>query len=375
MIFVPPSPMDMCSLAAAKNWIGITSSAQDANLQECITAASIYFLRMTGRGPRNWQTTTKNPFNEPVDYNETYDGVSGQKLFIRNFPINSVSSLTLNGIAVPAAQNVNTPGFVIDSQGRSIVLSLGGPMSPDSFQYVSIYGNGYTAGAGAFRNPRPFGVGAQQINVQYNAGFNTIPVVGDIETVVMGWQANTVYTTGQIISDGTYLQQATNSGTSGALPPAFSQTASQTVEDGTSTPPLVWVNIGISAPPYTITVQSNRNVLSDQGVFYFSNGVALVKVNTAPAVGEYMLVAPGYYLFNAADQGVQMLLDYTLAGTPSDIILAIQQLCSLNYVRRNWIGVRSIAMKDVGSTSYTLKIDPGIQAVIDSYTRSSIGGN
>jgi hypothetical protein len=87
-----PSPMDLASLSAVKSWLNITGTAQDQNLQACLTAASIYFLRATGRGPRNWQNVTQSPFNQSVPYSEVYDGISGVKLFLRNFPINSVSS-------------------------------------------------------------------------------------------------------------------------------------------------------------------------------------------------------------------------------------------------------------------------------------------
>lgn len=366
---VTPSPMDLASLSAVKSWLGSNvGTGQDANLQACLTAASIFFLRMTGRGPRNWQNVTASPFNQSVPYVEVYDGQSGQKLWLRNFPINSVSNLTVGTVVIPPAGGVNVPGYTIDDQGRAIVLSAGGALSPDTFQYVSMYGNGYTSGYGALRNFRPFAAGAQQVQVSYMAGFTAMPVVNDLETVVSAWQATTAYATGAQVSDGTYIQQVTVSGTSGTVAPPWGTQLNATTKDGTT---LVWINTGVLAAPDTIQIQAEVAVLSDQGVKYFSSGVPLVPVLVAPLVGQYFLIAPGLYLFNAADAGEKMLMNYTLAGTPADIVLAVIQLVSLNYKRRNWIGQRSIAMKDVGSTSYTLEMDPNIKAVIALYTRSS----
>lgn len=369
---ISASPMDLGTLSGVKNWLGITGSDQDENLQACLTAASIEVLRMTGRGSRNWQTATVSPFNQSCPFNEVYDGVSGQKLFLNNFPINSVQQLSLSGRIVPESTGPQFPGFTIDGQGRSLVLSFGGALSPDTFQYISLYGNGYTSGAGAIRRPSPFGVGAQQIQVQYMAGFNASPIVDDLENITPAWAATTAYTTGDQVSDGTYIQQAGASGTSGALKPPFSQNAQGTTPDGDGD--LVWFNTGNQAAPNTIVIESTLAILSDQGVSYFSSGVPLTPVTIAPQVGQYFLVAPGVYLFNVADVGEPMLVSYTIAGTPGDLVLAVIQLVSLNYKRRNWIGTRSIAMKDVGSTSYTLLMDPEIRRVIEFYRRTVIGG-
>jgi hypothetical protein len=257
---------------------------------------------------------------------------------------------------------------VIDDQGRAIVIRAGGGgMSPQTFAYVATFGNGYTSGAGYPYGYKPFATGPQSIAVDYMAGFQEQVITGDLETVTSAWVANTAYTAGQVISDGAFLQQATNSGTSGALAPPWSTQSQGTTLDNQVT----WLNTGIASAPYTISIQSEVAVLSDQGVSYFSSGTALTKVNISPNAGEYFLIAPGQYLFNAADAGQKMLVNYTLAGTPQDIVLAVIQLVSLNYKRRDWIGQRSVAMKDVGSTSYTLDIDPNIKAVISAYTRSS----
>ena len=373
-MIIPPSPMDLTTVAACQSW-GSFSGTNTANLQACLTAASIYFLRATGRGPRNWQNATSNPFNQPTTYREVYDGMSGQKLFLRNFPINSVSSLTVNGVAVPASAGPGLPGYVIDDTGRALaIVGGGGGASPDSFWYVGRYGNGYTSGYGAGRTLCAFGGGPQSVNVTYVAGFAPTIIENEIYSIPPAWAANTLYQSGYQLSDGTYLQTCITSGTSGALAPTWNpngnQIKNQQTKDG---PTLVWSCTGIANPPNTVIVSSERTVLGDDGVIGPA-GMVFTKVPLPPSQGQYTLIQPGTYLFNPADSGTASLfqISYTAAGTPADIILAIMQLVSLNYKRRDWIGQRSVAMKDVGSTSYTLATDPNIVDCIRNYTRTSM---
>src|SRR5690348_11499821 len=116
-----PSPLDLATLQACKDWIGILNSASDSKIQRCLTAWSINFLRMTGRGPRNNQIPATSPFNQPTTYSEIYDGNGNNELFLRNYPINSVSSLTIFGSAIPAQSQPGSgaTGYAIDDQARS----------------------------------------------------------------------------------------------------------------------------------------------------------------------------------------------------------------------------------------------------------------
>lgn len=370
---IPASPMDLASLNAVKNWLNIQSNTSDDNLQACLTAASIYFLRATGRGPQNWQNVTQSPFNESVLFTETYDGISGDKLYLRNFPINSVASLSVGGVAQSASTGVTLPGYVIDGSGRALVLRVGGGgASPQTFGYMARFGNGYTAGAGAQGCFRPWASGPQSIVASYNAGFNAVPTVNEIHTIIPAWQPDTAISTGDTVSDGTWLQQALNSGTTGTLTPPWSSLNGGQTPDGST--PIQWLNTGIAAAPNMVVLQNQVATLSDEGVKFFSSGNPLTPVLISPAQGQYFLVTEGVYLFNAADAGQEVLISYTSAGTPADIVLAVIQLVSLNYKRRDWIGQRSVAMKDVGSTSYTLALDPSITQVISNYTRTAVGG-
>lgn len=363
---ITPSPLDMASLYGCRTWLGGQANAtSDDNLQACLTAASFYFLRYTGRGPRNWQNTTQNPFNETVDYAETYDGIAGQKLFLRNSPINSVSSLTVGGLSVSNSSSTTSPGYTVDDQGRAVVIRLGGAGQ----------GYGFARGyAGPFRGGntgRPFASGVQSIQVSYNAGYTPVVVDGELYDVTEAWVASTAVQTGDVVSDGVWLQQAQNSGTTGALKPAFSQSPQGTCTDGPSDPQITWLNLGQRAAPYTVVIQNDTTTLSDQGVKLFSDGTVFNKVTIAPQPGEYYLVAPGVYLFNAANAGNEVAISYTAAGTPADIVQAIFQMVALNYLRRNWIGTLQVAMKDVGSTTYTMQLDQNIRDVLEFYRRAS----
>lgn len=311
MTFAPgtsPSPTDLTTVASAYNWAkggqAPNVSAQ-ANLQACISAASIQFLRLTGRGPQNWKTATKSPFVQPVDYVETYSGSGGDELFLRNSPINSVASVSLFGSASlqPSANGSGT-GYQIG--GNSLIISGGFTIgAPIGFNFGTRY-SGICGGRGW---PR----GSNNIQVSYNAGYATQSVVGELQTIP----------------------------STGAL----------TITAG--------------------SIEGGYNWLADGGVSFFSNGSPLVASIIAPAVGQYYLQSPGVYLFNVADAGKQVLLNYTAAGTPPDIVLAINQMVALNFTRRNWIGVRSVGMKDVGTTSYTMELDPSILKVIDLYSRNN----
>lgn len=361
-----PSPIDLATLQACKDWIGITNTAGDSNIQRCLTAFSLEFLRMTGRGPRNWQTATASPFNQPVVYSEVYDGNGSDHLFLRNFPITAIGSLTAYGSALQPQTSPGGSGYAIDNQGRSIVLVQnyvafgprfalysGGP----GFPLSSAYGG--------------FPCGPQIIGVTYTAGFAVQSVANALYTVIPAWQAAHAYAAGVIISDGTFIEQAIASGTSGAVAPPWAGQQNGTTPDGTGN--LVWQNSGIQAAPYTVVVQSDTVVLTDGGVKYFSSGIPLTQVFTSPAAGQYYLVAPGSYLFNAADAGVQVQISYTAAGTPADIVQATLEAVSLNYKRRDWEGISSLSMKDVGQTTYTqFAMSKSVKDVVMTYKRASM---
>src|ERR1700676_4869931 len=93
-----PSPLDLTDLAAVKGWLGSiaqpTANSDDNNIQMCITAPSMWWLRQTGLGNESG-INTASPLNSQVSYTEVYDGNGSNKLYLRNRPIISVASLVI----------------------------------------------------------------------------------------------------------------------------------------------------------------------------------------------------------------------------------------------------------------------------------------
>ena len=75
--------------------------------------------------------------------------------------------------------------------------------------------------------------------------------------------------------------------------------------------------------PYTVTVANSATFDADLGVVYASSGLALIRVASAPAVGQYS-VAAGVYTFNSGDAGKAVLISYsytqTVTGSKSVIV-------------------------------------------------------
>lgn len=192
---VSPSPIDLTTLASAKSWVGVTGSGDDANIQLCITAASREWLRLTGRGPANWQNTNQSPFNQPCTFTETYDGNGNSRKFLRNSPIISVQSLQINGDSIAASPSPGSPGYVIDSSGKSISL-----YSAASSRWIG----GFRFGSGAIGG---YGVtpvflrGIQNVQVSYTAGYDTVTVTGELQAIPASPGPYVLVTTSVWLSD------------------------------------------------------------------------------------------------------------------------------------------------------------------------------
>jgi hypothetical protein len=188
---IPANPIDLTTVAAVKSWVGIKADnlADDDNIQRCITAASSYWLWYCGKGPGADGTPNQSPFNEPVAYNENYDGPGGDRMFLRNTPILSVSVLTIGNMTIQQSQQFGQPGFVIDSSGKNLVLRGGGGGSQ------SFTTNFFGGGAGAL-----FAHGKQNVNVQYVAGFPVLDVTNELQTipVASGSPARSILTARQL---------------------------------------------------------------------------------------------------------------------------------------------------------------------------------
>lgn len=151
---------DLTNLDDVKAWIGITTSSEDDVISAAITAISLYWLWRTGR----------DSLNSNVAYNERYDGSGTRRQFLRNVPVTVVSSVTVDGVAIPETPDFISYGWALDRSGRSISLIGGGGWQ-----------DGDARRALAGRPPR-FTQGVQNVQIQYTAGYSTVPP--DVEDAV-----------------------------------------------------------------------------------------------------------------------------------------------------------------------------------------------
>lgn len=166
-----PSAMDLTTVEDVKSWIpGLAATTQDDDLiQFCITAWGFEFLRRTGRGDMGINDSA-SPFNEVVNYDEFYDGTGTSRLMVRNRPIVSVTALLINGLAISPSPAFSVQGYVIDGTKRSISLRPG-LLGWGSGQWQS-----WQAGAYHKFNGLNFIRGAQNIELQYSAGYAETPL-------------------------------------------------------------------------------------------------------------------------------------------------------------------------------------------------------
>src|SRR5579875_234108 len=95
---------DLTTLANVKAYLAppLTTTSDDALLTRLVTAASQFVQTWLGR------TIAETA------YSETRDGQGGTRLFLRNRPVVSVASLTVDGVAIAPAAGPGQPGYLFD---------------------------------------------------------------------------------------------------------------------------------------------------------------------------------------------------------------------------------------------------------------------
>lgn len=136
---------DLTTLANAKAWlgIGVGETGSDAMLSRLITATSGSIREYCQR----------DTFLSKA-YHEIRDGSGSAEMVLRNFPVTSVSSLSISGASIPA-------GTYLDSGAQTSGWFLaGGEDSPDFVRHLALK-NYY------------FMQGKQNVVVDYVAGYKT----------------------------------------------------------------------------------------------------------------------------------------------------------------------------------------------------------
>lgn len=179
--------MILTSLANVKVWLNINDTLSDAILTRLIQQASRMIFNYINRPDFNRQT-----------FNEMQDGRGTTSITLRNYPVISVSSLTVWGTAIGQSNGQGTYGWALES----IDSALSG-----SAQTLSIIG-GYPAGASAGglswgcagASPKGFAEGRDNVLISYQAGYC---IQNEAQTVV---EVSTNYQVTANQPDGTWSQ-------------------------------------------------------------------------------------------------------------------------------------------------------------------------
>lgn len=122
-----------------------------------------------------------------------------------------------------------------------------------------------------------------------------------------------------------------------------------------------------AATPYSLQA-AQSNWRADVSVNFFVGGALLTPVLVAPGPGEYFVVN-GNYLFNAADAGKQVLLSYSRAGIPMDVVQAVNEMAALRYRQRDRLDTDSVTAGGTTTTYSKEDYPKDVWRVIEKYKR------
>lgn len=123
---------DLCAPSDVQAFLSLAAGQDDALLQTLCTAASAFVLSALNR---NLLEAT---------YTETRNGHGGDRLPLYQYPVTAVSSVTIDGVAIPPAPGALASGYVFDDK--------------------MVYLRGYC-----------FSCGAQNVVIEYTAGLAAVP--------------------------------------------------------------------------------------------------------------------------------------------------------------------------------------------------------
>ena len=292
--------MGLTSLQNLKAWANATTATDDAIFARLINQSSQRILSFINR-PNLGLTT----------FTETMSGRGTRWISLRNYPVVSIISLTVDTVVIPQSPGVGQYGWTLTpfdgyQIGRQQELSIDG--------YVSNWPRGNNNGYG------------------YRGGY--MPMDGNHDKAFPRGLNNitTVYTAGYCV-----------------------QNEAQT----------------IPASPFQLNPLTPTGVFNgDNGVTYATTGVAFTKVASVPAQGQYSLSVNATsgiatYTFNSADTNASVLLNYNYV--PFDLEQCCIDLAMELYKYRDRIGQTSKTVGGQETTSYTNKMPPHILEVLNNY--------
>lgn len=121
-------------------------------------------------------------------------------------------------------------------------------------------------------------------------------------------------------------------------------------------------------PPANTIYVMQPNWIADAGVKYFG-GAALTSVIGPPASGQYYAMGGGGYLFSTADQNRQVMISYTAAGYPFDLVGAVVRMVLLRYAQAGHEDIKENRIGE-GSTTYSKEAYPAdVIRIIKKYKK------
>jgi hypothetical protein len=157
--------MLLTTLANVRSWVGSQVGTDDGLLSRLITVASQQILQELGRPDLGLTTVT-----------EVLDGRGTQRIQLRNWPVLSVSALTIDGQVIPASTGYPVFGYLLEAlvgaqAGRAQNLSVVGTAGYGGIAVA----NGVAQFAPAAWQPgggyKPFLRGVGNISVTYQYGY------------------------------------------------------------------------------------------------------------------------------------------------------------------------------------------------------------
>lgn len=118
---------DLTSLANVKQWLAITTSTDDALLTRLIGSASDYIEAWLNR-------------NLSLQAYTSYrDGIDSTRMMFRNYPVVSVSTVSVDGVVIQPSVN-GRPGYVFNDTSVSLI----------GYRFTKGYSNVYFAYSAGF---------------------------------------------------------------------------------------------------------------------------------------------------------------------------------------------------------------------------------
>jgi hypothetical protein len=169
-----PQATDLITVGMLQSYLfpsSAASSGSDANiLQFLVSAGSVWLQNQINR----WD------FNAIQPYSERYDGTGQDYLYLRHYPIVSVTSVVIGGVAIPQSTDFVAPGWAIaQDQSKLVMVS---PVDPNQQNWMMYYPQWQTPVGYPGQPVYQFIRGRMNCLVAYSAGYVQPPL--DVQEAV-----------------------------------------------------------------------------------------------------------------------------------------------------------------------------------------------